>query len=111
MALSKLEKSTWHAYFDNMSKVLSDKRVEIEVDALAIGSQIEAEWLPLLGVTYDPRNDIVDIALEGLDHIIHKPRDIFVDHTAADLRSLEVVDADDFRHIIKLRDPLMLPRP
>jgi hypothetical protein len=111
MALSKLEKSQWHAYFDSMSKSLDGKRAEVEVDALAIGSQIEVEWLPLLGITYDSKNDIVEIAFEGLDHIIHKPRDIFVDHTAADLRSLEIVDADDFRHIIKLRDPLMLPRP
>jgi hypothetical protein len=60
-----------------MSEVLDGKRVEIEVDALAIGSQIEAEWLPVLGITYDPRDDIVEVALEGLDHMIHKPRDVF----------------------------------
>jgi hypothetical protein len=111
MALSKLEKPKWHAYFDNMSKVLEGKRAEIEVDALAIGSQVEAEWLPLLGITYDPKNDIVQVALEGLDHMIHKPRDVFVDMTAVDLSSVEVIDNDDFRHIIKLRDPLMLPPP
>jgi hypothetical protein len=111
MALSRLEKPKWHAYFDNMSKVLEGKRVEIEVDALAIGSQIEAEWLPLLGITYDLNDDIVEVALEGLDHMIHKPRDVFVDQTAVDLSSVEVIDNDDFRHIIKLRDPLMLPPP
>jgi hypothetical protein len=111
MALSKLEKPKWQAYFDNMSKILEGKRVEIEVDALAIGSQIEAEWLPLLGITYDPKDDIVEVALEGLDHMIHKPRDVFVDQTAVDLSSVEVIDNDDFRHIIKLRDPLMLPPP
>lgn len=111
MALSKLEKPKWHAYFDHMSKVLDGKRVEIEVDALAIGSQIEAEWLPLLGITYDPKDDVVEVALEGLDHMIHKPRDVFVDQIAVDLSSVEVIDNDDFRHIIKLRDPLMLPPP
>jgi hypothetical protein len=111
MALSKLEKPKWHAYFDNMSKVLDGKRAEIEVDALAVGSQIEAEWLPLLGITYDPKDDIVEVVLEGLDHMIHKPRDVFVDQTAADLSSVEVIDNDDFHHIIKLRDPLMLPPP
>ncbi len=111
MALAKLEKPKWHAYFDSMSKVLEGKRVEIEVDALSIGSQIEAEWLPLLGITYDPKDDIMDVALEGLDHRIHKPREVFVDQTAVDLSSLEVIDNEDFRHIIKLRDPLMLPPP
>lgn len=111
MALSKLEKQKWQAYFDHMSRVLDGKRVEIEVDALAIGSQIEAEWLPLLGITYDPKDDIVEVALEGLDHMIHKPRDVFVDQNAVDLSSVEVIDNEDFRHIIKLRDPLMLPPP
>jgi hypothetical protein len=111
MALSRIEKPIWHAYFDNMSKALGGKRVEIEVDALAIGSQIAAEWLPLLGITYDPKNDIIDVALEGLDHMIRAPRDVFVDQTAIDVSSLEVIDKDDFRHIIKLRDPLMLPPP
>lgn len=111
MAVSKLDKPKWNAYFDHMSKVLDGKRVEIEVDALAIGSQIEAEWLPLLGITYDPKDDIVEVALEGLDHMIHKPRDVFVDQNAVDLSSVEVIDSDDVRHIIKLRDPLMLPPP
>src|SRR4051794_8805877 len=111
MALSKLEKPKWHAYFDNMSKILDGKRAEVEVDALAIGSQIEAEWLPLLGITYDPKDDTVEVALEGLDHMIHKPREVYVDQTATDLSSVEVIDTDDFRHIIKLRDPLMLPPP
>lgn len=111
MALSRLEKPKWHAYFDHISKVLDGKRAEIEVDALAIGSQIKAEWLPLLGISFDPEDDIVEVALEGLDHLIHKPRDVFVDQAAAALSSLEVIDDDDFRHIIKLRDPLMLPPP
>jgi hypothetical protein len=111
MALSKLEKPKWHAYFDNMSRILEGKRAEIEVDALAIGSQIEAEWLPLIGITYDPKDDLFDVALEGLDHLIRKPREVFVDQTAVELTSVEVIDTDDFRHIIKVRDPLMLAQP
>ncbi|MDB5797116.1 MAG: hypothetical protein JWP36_1018 [Paucimonas sp.] len=110
MALSKLEKPNWHAYFDNMSRLLDGKRVEVEVDALAIGGQVQAEWLPLIGITYDPKDDIVNVALEGLQHMIHKPREVFVDQTVVDLNSVEVIDTDDYRHIIKLRDPLMLSR-
>lgn len=37
MASIKLEKATWRACFDNMSKVLKGKCAEIEVDSLAIG--------------------------------------------------------------------------
>jgi hypothetical protein len=70
----KLEKSQWRVYFDRMSKTLVGKRAEIEVASLKLGDQIEAEWLPLLGISYDPKNDIIEIALEGVDHLIHKPR-------------------------------------
>jgi hypothetical protein len=111
MAISKLEKSAWHPYFDNVSKLLDGKRAEIEVGSLKIGDQIQAEWLPLLGIVYDPKNDIIEIALEGLDHMIHKPREVYVDQEAVVLTSMEVIDSDDVRQIIKLRDPLMLPPP
>ena len=111
MALSRLEKPQWHAYFNHMARLLESKRAEIEVDALDIGDQIEAEWVPLIGITYDQKSDLVDVAVEGLDHLIHQPRDVFVDQTGIDLHSLEVVDTNDVRHIIKLRDPLMLRAP
>lgn len=111
MATSKLEKQNWHAYFDQMSKGLEGKRAEIEVDALSLGSQIEAEWTPLLGITYDPKDDIFDVGLEGLDHMIRKPREVFVEEAGGELTSVEVIDADDFRHIIRLRAPLLLTPP
>jgi hypothetical protein len=110
MAISKLEKSAWRPYFDHISKLLGEgKRAEIEVASLKIGDQIEAEWVQLLGISYDPKDDLVEVLVEGLDHLIHKPREIFIDHIAVELTSMEVIDADDYRHIIKLRDPLMLP--
>ena len=109
MALSRLERPQWQAYFDGMSKLLDGKRAEIEVDALAIGSQIEAEWVPLLGITYDPKGDVVDVALEGLGHLIHKPREVYVEQVATSVNSVEVIGSDDVRHIIRLREPLMLP--
>jgi hypothetical protein len=111
MTISKLEKAAWQPYLDKVSKTLVGKQAEIEVASLEIGDQIEAEWVPLLGITYDPKNDLVEILLEGLDHLIHKPRDIYVDHGPTGLTSLEVIDTDDVRQIMKLRDPLMLPAP
>src|SRR4051812_30571651 len=103
MAVSKLEKKAWHAYFDHVSEILTGKRAEIEVDSLAIGSQIEAEWLPLLGITYDPKNDMVEILLEGLDHMVRKPREIYVDQDVSGLKSMQLIDNDNVRQIVKLR--------
>jgi hypothetical protein len=107
----KLEKSQWRAYFDRMSKALVGKRAEIEVASLKLGDQIAAEWLPLLGISYDPKNDVLEIALEGMDHLIHKPSEVYVEEQGLELSSLEVVDADGVRQIVVLRDPLMLPAP
>ena len=75
------------------------------------GDQIEAEWLPLLGITYDPKNDILEIALDGLDHLISRPQDLYIDDSAGILSSFEVIDGDGVSQIIQLREPLSLPAP
>jgi hypothetical protein len=49
------------------------------------------------------------VALEGLDHLIHKPREIHVDDGPEGLAALEIVDTDDVKQIVKLRSPLRLP--
>jgi hypothetical protein len=109
MATVKLDKEAWHSYFDRISKMVLGKQAEIEVASLNLGDQIQAEWVPLLGITYDPKNDLVEVLLEGLDHLIRHPRHIYVDHGPAGLTSMEVIDTDDVRQIIRLRDPIMLP--
>jgi hypothetical protein len=48
MAIRKLGKAEWQRYFDRISKAVIGKRAEIEIASLALGDQIEAEWLPLL---------------------------------------------------------------
>jgi hypothetical protein len=111
MTIRKLEKSKWHAFFDGLSKMLEGKRAEIEVASLALGDQIEAEWLPLLGLAYDPKDDLFEVTLDGVDHMIRKPREIHLDDDVGGLMSIEIVDAEGTRQIVKLRDPLMLPAP
>jgi hypothetical protein len=106
-----LQKSEWRPYCDRISKQLVGKSAQIEVAALALGDQTAAKSLPLLGITYDPKDNLVEIALEGFDHLIRKPQDIFVDEGAEGLISMEVVDSDQRRQIIKLPEPLMLPPP
>jgi hypothetical protein len=111
MAIRKLEKPEWHPFFDLISKALVGKQAEIEVASLSLGDQIEAEWLPLIGITYDPKDDVLEIALEGVDHLIPHPHEIYIDQTAALLGSLEVIDREGVSQIIHLRDALMLPAP
>ncbi len=111
MAIRKVDKKEWRAFLDGVSKALQGARAEIEVLSLALGDQLEAEWLPLLGMTYEPREDVVEVALEGVDHMIWKPREIYVDEGVGGIMSVEIVDPEGVRQIVKLREPLMLPAP
>jgi hypothetical protein len=111
MAAQKIDRPAWQAFFDTISKGLVGVRAEIEVASLALGDQIEAEWLPLLGITYDPKDDVLEIALGGLDHLIPRPQELYADAGAGALLSFEVIDGDGASQIIMLREPLMLLAP
>ncbi|HKF09976.1 MAG TPA: DUF5335 domain-containing protein [Xanthobacteraceae bacterium] len=111
MATRKLEKKEWRTFFDRLSTTLQGKEAEIEVASLRLGDQVEADWLPLIGIAYDPNDDVVEVALEDLDHLIPKPRDIYIADGPAGVMALEIIDADDVKQIVKLRSPLMLPSP
>jgi hypothetical protein len=43
--------------------------------------------------------------------MIRHPQSIFVEVSKNNLASIEVIDADQFVHIVKLRDPLLLAAP
>lgn len=107
--LRQLPQSEWRAFFDRMSKALLGKWAEIEVASLDLGDQILAEWVPLLGITYDSRDDVLDVALDRSNHLIQHPREIVVDGTPDRLTSVAVVDQDGARQIVRLKEPLMLP--
>src|ERR1700759_1202673 len=109
MALRMLDKTEWRPFCDRLSRGLVGKRAEIETLSLSLGSQIEAEWLPFLGIAYDPRNDVIEVALDGLDHLVNRPREVAIDGGAGGLLPIEIVDGEGARQIVKLRDPLMLP--
>jgi hypothetical protein len=109
MAIRKLEKPEWRSFLDGVSKLLEAKEAEIEVDSLDLGEQVEAEWLPLIGITYDPKDDLVEVALEGVDHMIRKPSEIYLESDAGTLASIEIVGDDGVKQIVKFRDQLRLP--
>jgi hypothetical protein len=111
MTTRKLERAEWRTFCDRVSKSLGGKQVEIRIASPALGSQIEAKWLPLMGIVYDQKSEMIEIVLEGLDHMINRPQELHVEDGPAGLASLQVVDADGIRQIITLRDPLMLPPP
>lgn len=109
MSTITIPREQWRTFFDRMSKGLLGKRAEVEVASLDLGDQITAEWVPLLGITYDSRDDLIDVAFDRANHLIQHPSQIVVDETTEGLASVAVMDAEGVRQIVRLKDPLRLP--
>ena len=109
MSIRRLERSDWGWYCIHTSRVFMGKQADIEVGSLEVGFQTEARRLPLIGMSYDPKSDVLTLLVGDLSHIIHAPRELYVDEQPLGLIAFQVVDAEGVRQIITLREPLMLP--
>ena len=112
MAATEIDRSHWAPFLDTVTNSLIGKQAEIEVVSLDLGDQIESEWTSLIGITYDRKDDLIEIALDQLDHMVRSPRQLFVDYAVGDIvAAIEIVDGEGNRQIVKFRDPLALPAP
>lgn len=109
MATRKVEKNQWQAYFDALSRTIEATLVEIEVAGMALGDQIEGEWVPLLGIAYDPKDDLIEILLEGMDHLVRHPQEVHVEDGPTGLEHMEIKDAEGNQQILRFKAPLALP--
>jgi|GEM_PF-259724 len=106
-----VERGDWAALADGLSRQLKGAQAEIEVAALGFGDQIQAEWVPLLGLAYDPKDDIFEVAVAGLDHIIHDPDSLVIQMEGAVARNLAIGTRGGDRHILRFREALRLAPP
>ena len=109
MSIRKVSRSDWFSFCEYTSAAMTGKHAEVELASRRLGSQVVAHGLPLLGIVYDRRSDVLEIVLEGLDHMVHRPREIYVDEPPFGPVSIGVTDAGGALQIITLRDPPMLP--
>jgi uncharacterized protein DUF5335 len=102
-------KSEWSPFFNRLSKALLGKSAEIEVVSLDLGDQVIAEWIPMIGITYEEGNDLLDVSLDRANHLIHHPREVLAEEGSTGLTSISVIDEDGANQIVRLKEPLMLP--
>lgn len=108
MAIRKIEKKDWQKYFDTFSKsYLKDNQPEyaaIQILSNLSGVQPESGWLPLEGITYDARSEMLNIKLEDLDHMVSNLSEIYVDEDADGwINSIELKNSDGSKEIIQIR--------
>jgi hypothetical protein len=103
-----LARAKWRRYCDRVSKAVAGRRAELDVTSLDLGDKVEARWLPLLGVVFDARGDVLEIALDGIGHSISSPREILLEETDRGLVAIEIVGADDTVETLRFREPLRI---
>jgi hypothetical protein len=110
MGVQKLDRSKWIDVCAAISHGLQGKRAEIEVVSATDGVLSEALMQPVLGIVYDPANDALKIMLDGIDHFVFSPREMYLDFALGGVKSLGIVDRENAWQIVMLHDPVMLPR-
>ena len=105
----KLPRSEWKPYFDRMTRTLAVTNVDIRVDGLDLGDQLEVEHVPLTGISYDPQEAIIHVATERVHHAISQPKEVSVQEQGPEVRCIEVIDADGHQQLIELTKALALP--
>ncbi len=113
MDFIKLPKETWREFFEEMTRHLRGRLVEVEVIGPDVGDAIEVQGLPFAGISYNPTADELqlhtDPELAGVEHWLRRPNEIHVDIGADGLRQVVLIDADRRMELIRLRTPLALP--
>jgi hypothetical protein len=108
MGMRELMRSEWRRYCDAVSRGVVGRCAELDVVALDLGDRVETRWLPFIGIVYDPRADVIEIALEGVGHSIRQPREVHVEETERGLVALDIIGADETTQIVRFREPLPL---
>jgi hypothetical protein len=111
MNTQTLEKNRWDGFLNQLSKGIEGRRAEISVASLDLGDQVEAEWLPFLGMTYDRKSDAIEVILEGLEEVIPHPQKLSYVQDGSTVASIEIIDAQGVQRIVQLKEPVLLAPP
>lgn len=113
----ELDAQRWHEYFDSLTPNIEGMLVTIEVMSEQVGDQLDAERMPLQAISYDPRDDVLEIALGGrgarypvvLRHFISSPNTISVEESSSITpTAILVTDGGGVRTLIRLFEPVEL---
>lgn len=107
MPTNKLHGDQIKTYFDNFTqRFLSDRSpeaVDIEVIGPELGDQHAVEGAKLMGISYDARENTLDIFHEMGDHRVSGTREVWVrEENDGFVNSIEVLLPEGEREIINL---------
>jgi len=103
-----IDKNSWKEFFEFASKNAKGQQIELEIIGMDIGDQIEEEWVNLVGMSYDPNEEILFVHTATDDHPILKPQEVVSSVDGSVTHSIAVKDSNGVVQIIKFRTPLRI---
>jgi radical SAM superfamily enzyme with C-terminal helix-hairpin-helix motif len=115
LSTTKIPRDQLEAYFDKFTKHFlrneSTNAVDVEVLTPELGDQYEAEGAHLVGVTYDPKSNAVELALESGDHRVYRPVEVWtLEDSDGFVKAIEIVHKDGAREVVRVRRLGVRPR-
>jgi len=113
----QIPREQWASYLEDLTKRLEGRWITIEVLDKEFGDQYEVEKLPLAFFFYDPKDDVIEIAVGGwttsypveMRHFIRHPQDVWEREGTGGPDAFLIVDADDRKTLVTIHEPPALP--
>lgn len=112
----RIPREELQSYFDTFTKHFlrneSTNAVDVEVLTPTLGDQFEAEGAHLIGVTYDPKANSVELAFESGDHRVFRPTEVWAVEETTDgfVKAIELVHTDGAKDVVRVRRLAVRPR-
>ena len=113
---TKIPRDKLEQYFDDFTKHFlrneSTTTADVELLASDWGDQVEAEGVRLVGVTYDPRDNALELTFLAGQHRVYHPAEVWAveDETDGFVRAIELVQDDGTREVVRVRRFGVQPR-
>ena len=94
-------------YFDKFTRhfLLRDSTNAVDVEVLAPdwGDQFAAEGAHLFGITYDPKDNALEFEIEGGDHRVTRPKEVWTaEEFDGFVKAIEIVRDDGTREVARV---------
>jgi hypothetical protein len=105
--MKQIPNEQWTEYFDGFTKRhLRDdlpEKVIIQLVDPELGAQVEANAIRLFGISYDAKSRAFEVLLEKLDHLVFRPKEVWVvEEDDGFVSALEIIHDDDTKEILTI---------
>jgi hypothetical protein len=109
--VDQLEKR-FEAFTKNFLLRESTNAADVEILAPDWGDQFAMEGAQLRGITYDPKEKAIEFEVEGGDHRVFEPKEVWTqEEPDGFIKSIEIVRDDDTREVIRVNRLGLRPSP